>query len=272
MRLDIAAPQRLQAPLRWLLEGFEAIAPVAEPLAVSVDLTFAPGPLATDTSRGLRFIAAQDGAYLDECPGWSARLEGFEPGLRPRMTALIEPRARAEQATRALVTILLRVAAATAVVLRDALLVHGCAMAAPDGRRAVLFVGPSGAGKSTMTRRLPGWRPLSDDTVLVQRSAIGLTVAGTPFPGSEGLPRSGRAVPLERVIVLSPGAPRLALAPLDAGAAYGQLIQRAMWYVEGGPLTAQVMDLVGSLAALPVHRLESGLADRVQPLFQGSVA
>ena len=96
-------------------------------------------------------------------------------------------------------------AVAVAVVQTDMLLVHGCAMVSPQGR-AWLFLGASGEGKTTMTRRLPGWRSLSDDTVLLEAptDGHGPRVSGTVFSGRELTPRWGERHTLDHIAILSP--------------------------------------------------------------------
>lgn len=168
---------------------------------------------------------------------------------------------------------LTRVALATAAPARGAVLLHGCAVLF-DGM-AHVFLGASGDGKTTMARRLGarGATVLADDTVLVVRAgARGAVVSGTPFAGKEGLPRSGEAWPLGRILTLAPGAP-LALTPLAPPQVLEALISRALWYASAWQAgTVALLDMLSALAAeIPGARLASTLDDDVFSMLAGGL-
>lgn len=165
---------------------------------------------------------------------------------------------------------LLGTAAAVAAVQADALLVHGCAMVNPRGE-AFLFLGASGDGKTTMTRRLPGWTSLADDSVLLELSDHdeGVWVSGTPFAGSEGLPRWGERHRLARLVVLEPHASTLTLTPIDPTRCFTEVLQRVFCPLVDGPVPLQVVELAERLSqrvggALLASNLEHDVATLLQ--------
>jgi hypothetical protein len=163
---------------------------------------------------------------------------------------------------------LLRLATSVAVIQADSLLVHGCAMVSPEGK-AVLFVGASGDGKTTMTRRLPGWSALADDTVLLEPSddSGDMMVRGTPFAGSENLPRVGAAYPLHRMVVLDPHADELSLVALSTADGFSGLMQRAFCPFANGPIPPRIATLVSRIMeTVPASRLSSNLSHDLTPL------
>lgn len=168
---------------------------------------------------------------------------------------------------------LLRMVTTAALVQAGALLVHGCAMVSPKGQ-GVLFLGASGDGKTTMTRRLPGWRVLADDTVSIEgmNEPGGIWVRGTPYAGSEGLPRSGDRAPLTKLMVLQPRAATLDVASLDSAQAFQALLQRIFCPFVDGPLPLKIVDLASGVAGrVPAFRLASNLShDLSVELEQGT--
>ena len=156
---------------------------------------------------------------------------------------------------------LLRLATAVAVIEAESLLVHGCAMVDPEGR-AFLFLGASGDGKTTMTRRLPGWSVLADDTVLLSSRAEdkAVLVAGTPFAGSENLPRQGDAYPLCRSVVLVPGAAEFSLSGLSRAEGFQALMKRAFCPFATGPIPGQIASMASVFSErVPMLRMASSL-------------
>jgi hypothetical protein len=247
--------------------GWSPGPPAAAPLQVLARLRLATADLAGQ-APALSLVETGPGRLEDRGELWHLRFDGFWPGGCPRAEAAVSPRVTDPQLWRSVAAMFLRGVVGAAAAVIDGVLLHGCAMVRPDGAGAVLFVGPSGAGKSSMTRRLPGWRVLADDTALVTRSGAAFEVSGTPLAGKERLPRSGDRVPLERILLLSPGAPVARLAPLDAAEGFAALMPRTMWFARRGPLTERVLATVEALAAaLPVARLESSLAHAVAPLL-----
>lgn len=197
--------------------------------------------------------------YRDDSEAWSGTLEGFEGRQRPVARAHVRPAVHGERLWSNVLRMWLRAVAAASVALDDVLLMHGCAMVDPASGEATLFVGASGDGKTTVARRLAGWGRLADDTVMVDLAGPP-RVYGTPFPGKEELPTSGRGAPLGRVLVLEPRVPELRVTPMTAAEAFEQVVARTFWYVPQGALVARVLDVAQRLAErVPVARLASNL-------------
>lgn len=250
-----------------LRDGWSPGPPVDAPLEVLARVRLATAELAGQ-APALSLVETGPGRLEDHGELWRLRLDGFWPGGCPRAEAAVSARVLDPALWRSVAAMFLRGVVGAAAAVTDGVLLHGCAMGRPGGAGAVLFVGPSGAGKSTMTRRLPGWRVLADDTALVTRRGGGFEVSGTPFAGKERLPRSGERLPLERVVLLAPGAAVARLLPLDPAEAFAALLPRTMWFARRGPLTERVLATVEALAAaLPVDRLETSLAHAVAPLL-----
>ncbi|PKN57732.1 MAG: hypothetical protein CVU56_09395 [Deltaproteobacteria bacterium HGW-Deltaproteobacteria-14] len=256
------AEAALRDPLRDACAGY--VAGGTDP-AVAVRLVV---DLAAEPAAGLpelpRLALAADGATLvDVSEGWELTLS--PSGLEPQGRAHLRRWREDPALWRLQVEGLVRVVAATLAPAAGGALVHGCAMVAPEGDRAALFVGASGDGKTTMTRRLPGWRALADDTAWLGRAGAGWVVAGTPFAGKERLPRSGEVVPLSGIFTLAPSSP-LALTPLEAAPAFFELASRTLWFAPAWGGTQALWDLLAAAAAeVRVWRLASHLEDAVAP-------
>ena len=166
----------------------------------------------------------------------------------------------------------LRAVSALLLPSAQSLLVHGCAMVAPGApREAILFVGPSGAGKSTMADRLPGWRCLADDTLVVGFDSAGEPwVCGSVFPGKERRLCWGQPHRLGELFFLEPGAPNLSLEPLDEAEALSRLTRAVFFPASGGPAGAQVINLAHRLVlALRSRTLRSNLGHDVAAALEG---
>ena len=250
-----------------LFDGFDPGPLTENPVRVHVALDVAQDAL-PDIEEKMRFDHVFEGTYVNRWAMWDARMEGFDHGSACEASLKVSPELGLEGHAPCL-RMFLRMVLSAAAIRRGGLLLHGCAMARPDGRSALLFLGASGAGKTTMTTRLPGWTSLADDTVLVEVLDSGAyQVRGTPFYGTEQLERSGVAVPLEGVVFLNPGSPRLRVARVDAEDAFDQLIQRVMWFVDEGPLREQMVDLVVALANdVAGYHLHSSLTHRLEFCF-----
>ena len=164
---------------------------------------------------------------------------------------------------------LMRIATSAALVQAGALLVHACAMVSPEGE-GVLFLGASGDGKTTMTRRLPGWRVLADDTALIDtiEGPGPLLIRGTPYAGREGLPRSGESAPLRRLMILHPGADEVSCLPVGAGEGFAALVRRVFCPLVDGPIPQRILALAhGVVGDVPVYRLASNLSHELAPLL-----
>ncbi|MGB0588728.1 MAG: hypothetical protein ACPGU1_03515 [Myxococcota bacterium] len=169
---------------------------------------------------------------------------------------------------------LLRMVTTTALVQANALLVHGCAMVSPTGE-ATLFLGASGDGKTTMTRRLPGWKVLADDTVLIEGMPGhgALYVSGTPYAGREGLPRCGERVELTRLVVLHPHAASLSFTSLGVADGLQALLKRVFCPLIDGPIPIKVVDLATRVSErVTTYRLSSDLSHDLIPLFDKGTA
>lgn len=136
------------------------------------------------------------------------------------------------------------------------LVVHGCGLLV-DGA-AVLFAGHSGAGKSTTARlwsRLaPGTVVLSDDRVVLERTARGLRAHGTPWHG-EGRFAAAAAGPLAALFFLSHGA-RTRVRRLGVADAASRLFARTFPPPWDARLVAKTLDACGrAAAAVPAWEL-----------------
>jgi len=139
----------------------------------------------------------------------------------------------------------------------DACLVHSSGVI-HDGR-GFLFVGPSEAGKTTVARLSQDRTVLNDEMNLIEFTARGPYLAGTPFNGHFRDKRPGRAA-LGAVLLLEQGREhRLAeVGPgLAAGAIAGQVAPPVGLDETAGPDTAAVMLESASriVESAPVRRL-----------------
>jgi hypothetical protein len=165
--------------------------------------------------------------------------------------------------------------------MRRALL-HGAAVAAPDGR-AWLLVGDAFAGKTTTTVNLiaAGWAYLSDDHVVLGRGADGLpSVEGWPRafhldrgyrsgvptgereavdPSDFGADRWRRSAPIAGVFfptVIADEPTRIApIAPADALA---RLIRQSPWLLADRSVAGDVLALLSDIASRPAFALRLG--------------
>lgn len=275
-------------PIQWSIEAEPALGPVldrlldgvaevpsphldsAARLSLHVALAVAPElsgrrdrPRLPWFSREGEALDAHD-ALIDRSQGWNARLHLEDTRVRADFQ-LVDVAAFGEQWAPTLMALnvaaALRVSLGMAAPSARALLLHAAALSHPT-HGAALFLGASGEGKTTMSRRLPGWRLHSDDAALVWQDASGWSVAGTPLPGKEALPRSLAPAPLRALVALTPHAPALALTPLGHGDAGFQLMSRLLWF---GEPTAPLATLIAELTtSVPAYRLSSNLAHDVE--------
>ncbi len=261
--LELAAPPALVPHVDALLAGVE-IAPSPTRLHLTLELSLISASRA-DRPRQPRFHPAADGALVDRSVAWDARLT-LSPGHAHAAFALrdlSEFGPRGERFTALWVAGALRVALAMTAPVIGGLLLHGAALADPAGRGHA-FVGKSGAGKTTMRGRLPGWRLLADDAALVlPDDRGGWSIAGTPIPGRERLPRSTHAHPLAALVFLEPRAPSLGLTAISQADALASLLGRILYFAPPDPL---VLDSAAALVdAVPAHRLASSLEHDLAP-------
>lgn len=261
-----AADRMPQSAWRHLLEGYTP--PTDEPTR-SVELRLGP-ELADAPSLSEAVALRPDAAGLLTHDG---AVFSLRVALSDGDNLVADVRFRRAVAARAVfadaLVMLFRALAATVAPLDDGLLMHGSAFQLRADGPATLALAPSGHGKSTMLGRLPIATALADDTVLVRRTAPGCWHAyGTPFAGKERLPRVGGPAPLERLLALTPHAPRLSLTPLDPGAAFREVIARTFWFVRDGALPPRMMATAHALAAeVRTARLASSLHHDLRPLF-----
>jgi hypothetical protein len=161
-------------------------------------------------------------------------------------------------------------------------LAHAAAVVGPDGR-AWLLAGDSHAGKTTTSANLlqAGWHYVSDDQVVLYRSADGPRVEGWPRPfhldvgWERGAPlhRRGTTDPRERwpgrwvrtaalAGLLFPrvqaGEPT-AREPLPAADALAGLLRQSPWLLADRGVAARVLRLLQEVASLPSYALRLGL-------------
>lgn len=264
----LSAEPALGPAVDRLLEG---VAPAVYPpgdaeaqLSLHVSLSLASELAHRRERPRLPWFSPEGEALVDRSQGWDARLF-FEDSRVRADFQLVDVAAFGERWAPTLLALnvaaALRVSLGMAAPSARALLFHAAALSHP-AHGAILFLGASGEGKTTMSRRLPGWRLLSDDAALVWRDASGWFVAGTPLPGKEALPRSLAASPLRALVALSARAPTLALTPLAQGDAGFQLMSRLLWF---GEPTAPLATLIAELTtSVPAYRLSSSLEHDVE--------
>ena len=254
MRLDVSASRAAETSLD-----------VSASRAVETSLHLTLSVSCDRTSRRalprLPAFTVEGDRLVDRSQGWDAELH-FTPRRIMARFELVDVAVFevpwASQLMALNVAAALRVALGMAAPLAGALLFHAAALEATS---AALFLGASGQGKTTMASRLPGWRLLADDAVLVWRDPTGWWASGTPLPGKEALPRSLTPAPLSALIFLEPSSPSLALTPLSAGEAGFLLMSRLHWF---GEPTPALVSLGAALANdVQAHRLSSSLAHDV---------
>lgn len=143
------------------------------------------------------------------------------------------------------------------LLARDVLLFHSSALEL-DGR-AYLFTAPSGTGKSTHARL---WRQvfgnrvtmINDDKPLLRRQPDGSwRVYGTPYSGKEALHTNTSQTVCG--IVLLEQAPENRIERVSTRDAFPRLLAQTHQDKQQPQALLRTMDLVGSLAQLPVYRL-----------------
>ncbi len=157
----------------------------------------------------------------------------------------------------------LRVLVGWEAAQRGGLLLHASGVVrqhAFDDRRpagAFVFFGPSGVGKSTVARLSARWPVLSDDLVLIERTAAGYQACGVPFRGNEWTaPRLNARAPLAGLLALEQ-ATRHARLPLTPGAGAARLVAATPFVTTCPRGAATVMEAALALtAATPVARLQ----------------
>lgn len=150
------------------------------------------------------------------------------------------------------------------LLARDVMQFH-CSALEMDGR-AYLFTAPSGAGKSTHVRL---WRQvfgarvtvINDDKPLVRLQKDGSwRVYGTPYGGKHNL-QTNTSQTLCGIVMLERGAENKIerVTPQDA---YVTLMAQTYHSIQTPERILHAMDLVGSLANLPVFRLQCNISQQ----------
>lgn len=169
----------------------------------------------------------------------------------------------------------LRVLVGWDVAQRGGLLLHASGVvrqhASGDTQAAGAFVffGPSGAGKSTVATLSARWPVLSDDLVLIERTAAGYQACGVPFRGNEWTaPRRNTGAPLAGLLALEQ-APHHARLPLSHGAGAARLVACTPFVTTCPHGAALVMGAALGLAAVtPVARLQFRKDDKFWEVLQ----
>lgn len=147
---------------------------------------------------------------------------------------------------------------------RDAIMFHSSALEL-DGK-AYLFTAPSGTGKSTHTRL---WREtfgdrvqmINDDKPLLRLQADGSWKAyGTPYGGKENI-QNNISQTIGGIALLERGTEN-EIERLGAKEAYLCLLIQTYRNDQKPQALLHIMDLVGSLANLPVFRLQCNISQQ----------
>ena len=146
----------------------------------------------------------------------------------------------------------------------DIVLFH-CSALEMDGR-AYLFTAPSGTGKSThasLWRKKFGGRVrmINDDKPLLRREADGSwRVFGTPYGGKDNL-QQNISQTVRGIVLLERGTENR-ITPVPAREAFPRLFAQTYHDAQAPAGMLRTMDLVGSLAELPVFRLECTISEQ----------
>lgn len=257
--VEVDAPADLSPhPAEALMEGFSVDDSRERPLKARVCLRRSAEAEGSPTET-MRFRRDGEGSWRDDSEGWMAHLTGLGGAESPTIVAATRARLDRRGLWSRAVSHLLRALVPAMLSQGRGLLVHGCAMRAPEGH-AVVFLGPSGEGKSTMARRLPGWTLMADDHVLLELAGGRVMASGTLFAGKEGHPRREAPAVVASLAFLRKGASTLAVSRLSEEAAYQALLRRTLWFMEDPDLTAGVMAVLAEVVSrVDAWELASGL-------------
>jgi len=218
----------------------------------------------------VRFFRDETGAYVSKREGWVASLNPAPPPFGSLAEVRFSSGIDDFEITQRGTALFLAAISACALVLENAVLVHGAAMLAPDGQRALAFVGPSGAGKTTMTRRLPGWQMLADESLCLDAGMEDgvVRVSGTPFTGKERNPRTEQPYPLAAIVLLHKGADDARLVDVETGQAMERLMARTYCCASDGVILERHLSVADRIAArVPMKALHSNLSHEVMSLL-----
>lgn len=159
----------------------------------------------------------------------------------------------------------LRLQLASELPSRGGAMVHACGYA--DGRGAVLFIARSGGGKTTTARKLPEDHVLSDDLVAVRRTPDGWDALSLPFVGEWRRPTTPRRARV-RALVFLRKAEALSVGDCPAREAFAETLQAMVWFAQGDPAAAALLDHAHDLArSVPCVTLSLPRAAPVLPLL-----
>jgi hypothetical protein len=152
----------------------------------------------------------------------------------------------------------------------DALMLHSCGLI--SGAVANVFAGESGAGKSTLAS-MGGSRPLlSDEHVLVRRTAQEWVAASTPFWGSYAKPGPARQAPLARLWSLQQW-PKNEVVAADAERCLRTALDNAVLPCAEPAIKSAVFDVAFRLAdEVPASVLRFALDEEVWELIDARAA
>lgn len=146
----------------------------------------------------------------------------------------------------------------------DVVLFH-CSALEMDGR-AYLFTAPSGTGKSThaaLWRKVFGQRVrmINDDKPLLRRETDGSwRVFGTPYGGKDNL-QNNISQTIGGIVLLERGEENC-ITLVSARDAFPRLLAQTYHDTQAPEALLRTMDLVGTLAQLPVFRLECTISEQ----------
>lgn len=144
------------------------------------------------------------------------------------------------------------------ILLHEDVLLFHCSALELEGR-AYLFTAPSGTGKSThasLWRQVFGARVtmINDDKPLLRRQPDGSwRVYGTPYSGKENL-QTNTSQTICGIVLLERAAENR-IGPVTSNDAFPRLLAQTYHDAQAPAALLHTMDLVGSLAQLPVFRL-----------------
>lgn len=196
---------------------------------------------------GERLLAVPQIAPAATRPGWMALIEADRHRVRVTCGGSLVSGAGPRRLLESPVHYPLDQILLSLALAGEGVIVHAAGVDLGPG--GVLLCGASGAGKTTIARLCAAAsRPvLSDDRVIVRRSANGWRLFGTPWPG-EGRFAENRGIPLLAVVFLVKGGENR-LQPLAAADLARRFLPLASipWYDPGA--AERCLDLTADLAA-----------------------
>jgi len=154
---------------------------------------------------------------------------------------------------------------------RNGIIIHAAGLEIAG--KAYIFPGKSGAGKSTLSRQLAGkegFHLLSDDRIIVRKTANLFTAYGTPWPGDEGI-ASNMNFPLSGIFFISHGNANR-IGPITPQKAVEKLlpVTSIPWYEEG--LMTNMLTLCEDLTNIPAYEFYFKPETRTADIFREFVS